>query len=346
MALDKKFIRKWGGKMNKRITIAVLVTLLVYFGGTRGFSQVSALEKPAANLTERWSTNSSGWTNTVAVSSSCGWTNGALAVQSSGANLLGGDTLKLMAQTGASGGIFFGNYTPIEAVTFDVQPYDVMSSVSFYFKGSTGRTWTFPILRSYINGEKVSMTIPFSYSTNWTGTQTDIESRFAADKTNINEIGFLLSRGPNDTNVQQFAIDNMKLVGPWGGPFTSNGVPLAWVIETGLTNDFTVAGMNQDNDHDNFSNVAEFLAGTDPTDSNSFFKIEIGRNDSGQMVVRWPGNNVANYVLLEANSLGATSEFVTNSVISPVTVKTQEVAVEQPSQATKFFKVMITPKGN
>lgn len=328
----------------------VLVALLACLGAEGLWAQYSALEKPAANLTERWTTNSSGWTNVTGANALCGWTNGSVAIKSygSGSGSLS-DTLRLVAQTNASEGIFCGDYSKMEAVSFDVVPLNVpsnlMSRISFYFKSGVGarrKEWTVPFLNSYTNGQKLSVTIPFDYAT-WSSAGT--EARFNSDRTNIDEIGFLLSRAVNETNTQ-FAVDNLKLIGPWGGPFTASSVPLAWVIENGMTNEFSVAGMNQDNDGDGFSNVAEFLAGTDPGNSNSFFKIEIGRNEVGQMVVRWPGNNVANYILLEANSLGAKSEFVTNSVVSPVVIKTQEVAVEQPEQTSKFFKVMITPKGN
>jgi len=327
-------------KTNKKMA---LLALFVAMGSSLGYSQVSALEKPAANLTEKWDLNSSGW---VANDPLCGWTNGTLAIkcqlQSLGDGL--GKILSLAAAPGASSGIFFGNYSKIENVTFDLQPYGMTVSPSFYFKSAvSGMQWSFPFLPQYVDGQKLSITIPLTYSTNWLGYRGDDASvRFNNDKTNIYEVGIEFYRGPNDLKAQQFAVDNMKLVGPWGGPF-SNGVSLAWVLENGLTNnDFSVVGL-LDSDNDGYSNAAEFLAGTNPNDSNSYFKIEIGRNNAGQMVVKWNGNRDVNYELREANSLGTDGAFVSKTNIIPAAVQSEEVAVDQNDSNSKFFKVLITP---
>lgn len=321
--------------------------MLVAVLAISGFSQADLLEKPTANLTERWTTNSSGWQANDAL---CGWTNGALAIKSPLQSVGSGmprPPLSLIAQSNASWGIFLGNYAKIDAVSFDVQPLDLTwtNIPTFYIKSAvTGRVWSFPFLHNAENGKTVNVSIPMIYSTNWVSGYMGIDPdvKFNIDKTNICEVGFELVLGPNDLSAQQFTVDNMKLVGAWTGPF-SNDVPLAWVMEMGITNDFATAGL-ADSDGDTFINAAEFLAGTDPTNANSFFKIEIVRNSDGKMAVRWAGNNNANYALQEANALGSNTVFTTRTNISPAAIQTQEVAVDQNDSNSKFFKVSITPK--
>ena len=321
--------------MSRKVFIAMVLAMVAH----GAFSQLADLEKPAPNLTEKWTTNSSGWGVVSAASTACGWTNGTLAInclpQSFGDGFQ--SVLKLTANLSASGGIFLGDYSKIEAVTFDVQPNGMTLSPSFYFKSISGKEWRYPFLGLCVDGQKKNVNIPFLSAENWSGFRG---ADFNSDKTNIIEVGFEFIRGQNDLKSQDFSVDNLKLIGPWAGPY-SNGVPLAWVIENGLTNNFGAVGL-LDSDNDSFSNAAEFLAGTDPVNSNSFFKIDIVKNSQGKMVVRWTGNRGVNFKLLEANSLGADGQFITKTNISPATVKTEEVVVDQAGDGAKFYKVMIT----
>jgi len=322
----------------KKVVIAVLVSV----SGLGAYAQLSALEKPAANFTERWQTNSSGWgVSSDGGNAVCGWTNSSLAISCLPQAMGNGfqSTFRLIASTNSSGGIFVGDYSKIEAVSFSVQPKGVRATLTpvFYFKSISGAVWRYPFMSMCQDGIQSSITISMLNSTNWHGY---IGADFNTDKANINEIGFEFIRGQDDLSAQNFSVDNFKLVGPWGGPW-ANGVPLAWVMETGLTNDFATAGLI-DSDGDGFSNAAEFLAGTDPANANSFFKIEIVRNSEGKMAVRWTGNRGVNFGLLEANSLGTDGVFVTKTNIVPATVKTEEVIVDQDAGNTKFYKVVIS----
>lgn len=332
-----------GAKMKNIGLKIVRAVLLVACGSSIAYSQVALLEKPAANLTEKWDSGSSGW---VSSSSWCFWTNKTFVIQCPYQPLGDplGNTIFLSAKTDASGGIFSGNYSNIEAVSFDAQPTGLTSIPYLYFISAvTGRRWRTPCLED-LNGPVVARTIPLVYSADWLGSsRPDAEMLFNIDKTNIREIGFVFDRPPSSVNPEQFVVDNFKLIGPWTGPF-SNNVPLAWVIEMGLTNDFAQVGLI-DSDNDSFSNAAEFLAGTDPTNSASFFRIEIGRNDAGQMVIKWNGNRNASYELQEANILGVNSDFTVKTNISPASSKTEEVAINsQDGGASKFFKVLIKSK--
>jgi hypothetical protein len=320
--------------MNIKILKVGCITISILAGRSFGFEQLGDLEKPAINLTEKWSSGASGWVTNSAL---CGWTNGALAVKFV-PNMLGGIPLSLIGAEGASGSIFHGDFSKVEAVSFDVQPFNMTLLPCFYFISTSGREWKTSFQPS-ADGQKTTVSVPFSYSSNWTaGFKSTTAANFNTDKTSIVEVGFYLGQLP-DQPLQSFSVDNLKLVGPWTGPF-SNGVPLAWVMENGLTNNFANAG-SADSDNDKFDNTAEFLAGTDPNNSNSFFRIEIVRNSKGKMVVRWTGNRDVNYEVRQANSLGPDSSFVTKTNFSPATVKTEEVLVDEADGNAKFFKVII-----
>jgi len=326
--------------MSKNTVKIGLVVLMVSLVEGLAFAQLSALEKPAANLTEKWGTNSSGWiTSSDSGGAICGWTNGSMVInclqQTLGSGFQG--TFKLIARSSASGGIFLGDYSKIEAVSFEANLNGVLLSPRFYFQSTSGNVWSFPVMNLCENGRKSAVTIPLVNSSNWQGYKG---ADFNSDKSNITEVGFEFIRGQDALSPQDFSVDNFKLVGPWGGPW-SNGVPLAWVMEYGLTNGFATVGL-ADNDGDGYSNTAEFLAGTSPIDSNSFFKIEIARNSAGKMVVKWNGNRDVNYELREANSPNAL--FSTKTNISPTTVKVQEIVVDQNDSDKKFFKVSIQSK--
>lgn len=325
--------------MNKVFGISATLVAAMAIGAN--ITLAVDLEKPAANLTERWVAGSNGWATVDPVGVS-GWSNGVMAIK---CNQTIGDgftkQLRLKAVPGASADIFFGNCSRMDAVAFDFQSFDMAATPYFYFMSTdSGRRWKIPLLDGTVNGQACVKTLPLVYSTSWTTAgvvKPEWASWFEADKTNIYEIGFMFDRAPNNTNTQFFVVDNLKLVGPWGGPY-SNGVPLAWVLENGLTNDFGSAGL-EDNDKDSYSNAAEFLAGTNPEDPTSFFKIDIVRNASGKLVVRWNGNTHVNYDLQESTAMNGVFETKTN--IAPLSVKTEEVSVDDSTAGAKFYKVTI-----
>lgn len=321
--------------MKNRSMKLVVIIGMALIGCSIGYSQVEELEKPAVNLTEKWDLGADGWVTNNAL---CGWTNGEFLIKFV-PNMLGGPALTIAGGDGASGDIFKGDFSNVEAVSFVVQPNNLTLLPRFYFKAASGREWSAPF-QVGANGVRETIYLPLLYSSNWkAGFKSTTEANFVADKKSITEVGFYLSQLP-DHLLQSFVIDNFKLVGRWSGPF-SNGVPLSWVIEHGLTNSFASAGL-ADSDNDNFSNTAEFLAGTDPNNSNSFFRIEIVRNSAGKMVVRWLGNRDVNYEVRQANSLGDGGSFVPITNISPSTVKTEELLVDESEGNSKFFKVIIS----
>lgn len=336
--LDDVHILEMGEKMSNKI-ITIILVLIATMAGVISSAELPPLESPTANLTEKWVTNNSGWTVATYAKANCGWTNGAMGV-----SLLPdpGDgfarTLSIMAKLPASQGIFVGNYSKIEAINFDLELNNLALIPVLYFKSISGASWRYSLGGVGINGQKVNVNIPFVYSAKWAGGN---ESFFNIDKANITEVGFQMTRGANDVAAQAFSVDNFKLVGAWGGPST-NGVPLAWLLEYGVTDAFAIAG-TANSDGDAFSNAEEFMAGTDPMNSNSFFKIRIEKNDQGKMVVRWAGNRDVKYSVLEASSLGPEGGFLEKTNLIPATVKAEEVVVDQVGGGPKFYKVTISP---
>lgn len=322
--------------MNKNtINVALMLVLLLSSGSA--FAQAD-LDKPAINLTEKWSMGTSGW---VTNSPLCGWTNGEFVIKFI-PNMQGGSAPSISGGTGASANIFQGDYSRVEAVSFDIKPNNLTLVPRFYFIASSGREWSTPFQASS-NGMNATVIVPFSYSSNWkAGFKSTTEANFAVDKKSVVEVGIYLSQLP-DNPLQSLAVDNFKLLGPWTGPF-SNGVPLAWIMENGLTNNFASAGI-ADSDNDNFNNEAEFLAGTDPNNSNSFFRVEIVRNSQGKMALRWSGNRDVNYKVLQADSLSAGSSFVTRTNFTTVAVRNEEILVDEPEGNAKFFKVIVSTNG-
>jgi hypothetical protein len=137
----------------------------------------------------------------------------------------------------------------------------------------------------------------------------------------------------------QVVIDNVKLIGPWGNSMVNGVVPMAWLLENNL-NESDVVG---DVDGDGFSNVAEYLAGTDPHNSNSVFTVEIGRNELGKTVVKWKDNRYVLFDLYESTNLSAGFTAVEGQTGIQGTGSTREVQVEDEASGAHFYKVQIRP---
>lgn len=333
-----------GGIMKKIFHVSVVVAAIGMWGLLASGQIV--LELPVANLTEKWAADASGWTSADPL---CGWTNQSLVFKCTVRS--GTDpaiyTSNLSGGTNASNGYFTGNFSKIEAVAFDAIPGAFTLNPNFYFKSRSGTVWKTKFaaaLDGKPDGVPVAVTIPFSYSTNWwSGWPSDQQAHFLQDSSDIVELGFEFIRYPNDETAQQLSVDNLKLIGPWGT--MTNGVAIAWVLESGLpvTNLSTIS--SEDSDHDGFSNAAEFLAGTDPVDSNSFFTVAIERNETGEMVLKWKGNRYVSYDLMESVDLMSPSSFV--AVATNITATSSQVQANvQPSVGTggKFYKVRINSK--
>lgn len=269
------------------------------------------LDSPTANLTEKYTT-SAGWT-TSAVSAGvvAGWsTNQNLAVQyavlppSSGLTQWGG----VKGNANASSGIFSGNYSGMESLSADIRGQGLGLVPNIYIKCGSLRQWVcyFPIVVTTDAWIHVNLPLePITGGvTNWScRNQNNITDSgiFHSDLSNVVEVGFESVRDGNHPNAQSFSVDNLKMVGPWGTNLV-DGIPIAWALEYGLTNDLVNVG-HADADGDGFRNMAEFLAGTNPTNSSSFFHVNIEQDDQGHVLVKWQDNKYMTFDLLESSNL-------------------------------------------
>lgn len=92
-----------------------------------------------------------------------------------------------------------------------------------------------------------------------------------------------------------------------------------------------------DFDHDGASNLQEYLAGTDPTDPNSVFKITTFQNADQQTELRWP--NVPNrHFEVEYSENLTTWQTITNPALYFPTAQ-QVIWTETTNAPTRFYRV-------
>ncbi len=328
------------------------ILLIALVGLPMGLDKVAAADTTTANLTERWTSSDAGWVVKDEVASTTravNWTNGAVGVKFSATAIEAvpkTEIVRVAGAQGASSGCFVGNYNlnKIESVSFDVQTANLKKKPKFYFISSGGSKWyvnlvDVPESTGVIWQRKV---IPFVFSDAWT-TDRSLAYRklenFEADKADVVEIGVLAERYTYP--AQQIFIDNMKLIGPWLGSFT-NDMSVAWLQENNLS------PSEIDSDGDGFSNASEFLAGTNPNDSNSFFRVTIERNAAGKMVVKWDENKYVLFDLLQSENLGDSGSFraVANATDLQGSGAQRAIEVIDSGAGVKFFKVLIKSNPN
>lgn len=287
--------------MNKT---AILMTFLGLFSATG-----AELEKPTANLTERFVT-ASGWTSDADALVVSGWTtNECLAIQYATRNPAANmpQTAKFHCGANASSGIFSGDLSKMESISVDVRKKDLAFTPSLNLVSGSGTKWSFSLDAVSLMANDVwnTITLPIAFDADtskcWSAPNGKTMADFSADITNVVGISVSTLRNGDGNYAQSFEVDNVKLIGPWGTNLVG-GIPIAWAYEYGLTNNFDSISTN-DADHDGFNNFAEFLAGSNPTDSNSFFRVEIGRNSEGALFVKWNDNKDMKFTLLESTDL-------------------------------------------
>ena len=329
------------------------VYLIIALGVSFVHAALPTLDTPTANVTECWKTNASGWVvkDMTTDTTRSGWVSNAFVINYGYSENIVPITESIYGATNASSGRFVGNYSNnnIEAITFDVNTYGfpppasgVINNPKFFFHGGGGERWVYltDVIPCDTHSNWVNVTIPMLYSASWVGEGSMTGGvHFAISKTTVSDIGVLV-RQLKSMPANQCMVRNVKLVGPWGGPFT-NGVSVAWLSENGLSL------ANAINNTDNFGRplLVEFLASTDPNNTNDVFRVEIGRNSDGKTVLKWKENNkYARYDLLEGTDLADPGSFTNKSGYSNMQGSgTQKVAEVDGNMVSgpRFYKIQV-----
>lgn len=358
---DKQDLLTEGDYM-KIVNKSLKYMVAMYIGvATIGICALPPLDAPTANLTEKWATNANNWglkkMDSIATPPENCWSNNLLAV----VHPVSSNTVPkidlIVGGTNASDGRFVGDYTlkNIEAIELDVRTAGFSINPSFALKitkaGVTNLTWIYrsEIIPRDTGSNWVHVVVPMAFSTAWESpdywlgkpTPANAGPIFNEDKGHVVELMAWLESQKTIVTTEKFAMTNLKLVGPWSGPFTSNGVSVAWLAENGLNLEDAFG----DTDHDGVLNEYEFLASTNPTDSNDVFRVEIGRNAEGRPVLKWKENNrYAKYDLLEGTDLNDPFTFKGKDGFvnmqgsgSQKEANVEEVAVT----GTRFYKIQI-----
>ena len=121
-----------------------------------------------------------------------------------------------------------------------------------------------------------------------------------------------------------------------------NGLPDWW--EQQFFGQLTGTDPNADPDHDGASNLAEFLAGTDPTNFNSALRLTALRTaDTNGIVLEWPSVMGRYYRLLRATNLlnGFDSLVLTNLAATPPLNTATDAAL--PSAGPLYYRLDLEP---
>jgi hypothetical protein len=290
-----------------------------------------------ANLTEKWDSGASGWT--AEGLGSVVYSGGHMELRFGRQSTLPSPQKGSMVGTDlASGGRFAGDYVGlgITAVSFDVKVSGPVGAVVFYFYSASGaREWGCVLDLPAGAADWTSVTVPLAYSENWfswdgLGTADD----FKADLASVASVGVRGYR--NGSEAQVCSVDNVKLIGPWTN-FTADGLPEAWLLEyLGLSGE---GHAGEDPDHDGFSNLGEFLAGTGPNDGSSYLMVQIERDGEGKALLKWNHSEGRSFRVLRTRSLGEPFEPYRSGIAS--TGPKNTLAVDDETDGPYFYKVAI-----
>ena len=95
---------------------------------------------------------------------------------------------------------------------------------------------------------------------------------------------------------------------------------------------------NDDPDHDGMSNLAEFIAGTDPASFGSLLALTAGAKVTNGFEVRWSSAAGRRYTLLKATSLTGTFEPVATDLAATPPENSRTVA---NADSAAFYKIQV-----
>ena len=124
----------------------------------------------------------------------------------------------------------------------------------------------------------------------------------------------------------------------------NNGGGSASVIDDIIVNGSAVStAADSDSDSDGQSDAAEAIAGTDPSNPNSVFKIiRIEGSQNGEVELTWNSIPGKTYMVETSSDLNVWTEIATlEASVDPATTTTQDVDVPLASETTKFYRLRV-----
>jgi len=123
------------------------------------------------------------------------------------------------------------------------------------------------------------------------------------------------------------------------GDADGDGLPDAW--EQANHTQIFVPNANDDPDHDGFSNLQEYLAGTDPNDSSSFLKLQPLQVGTGNGTLQFLAASNHTYSVLHKQSLSDTVWLKLTDVSSAPA--NRELSITNAAGGTVEFYRLVTP---
>lgn len=301
---------------------------------------------PIANVSETWSTNDSGWKLDLPSDGSKSYSSSSRAIAikffSQGAPMPD-QRGAISADGAASSGLFVGNFTnsAIDKICFDVMKIGVLggkTKISLSGSGGAKLEHDFPVPAG--TGVWATVEISLAYGPGWTGAGSLDD--FKAILSGVSQVTVVVY-GRKETAAAMLYVDNFRLVGPWEkGPMIGDEnmpVPVYWLMAQGL--EVSASQGTNDWDRDGFNNYSEYMAGTDPRDSNSLFRVEITTDETGRPVVGWRHVDYRTFTVLASDDLNKPDGFKpVQSGISSQHAGNKWVAGDTASPF-KAFKVQI-----
>ena len=145
----------------------------------------------------------------------------------------------------------------------------------------------------------------------------------------------------NDDPLQLLMDQDRTITANFTADLAVNDVPHWWLAQYGWTSDFDYWA-ERDDDGDGKTALEEYLAGTNPTDGNSFFKIASTEMDSesGDLVMTWPSVAGKEYYILQSWDLSAWWR-ISDAIAATPPMNTYTQAMDTDPAA--FYRVAINP---
>lgn len=145
----------------------------------------------------------------------------------------------------------------------------------------------------------------------------------------------------NDRPLELLMDQDRTIVANFTADLAVNDVPHWWLAQYGWTSDFDTFAV-LDTDKDGQSAWEEYVAGTNPTDANSVFQVELTEMDpeSGDLVMSWPSVFGKEYYILQSWDLNAWWQ-VSEAIPATPPMNTYSQVID--SDPAAFYRVAINP---